>query len=296
MELDEKTIDGRWATNNKNGVEFFIINDATFSKLCILGDDVEPCFEGASIQGVSNYSQEEQFKFTLRKMVRELNMTLYGEGGLKVENEFVATNTDEQLAETPAEEVTFNAEPEEAPVVEPQETEEAVEDSTVEEIPSSDEEEVATAEPVATTENPVEQVEEIPAVENEFTVDEGILAELEELRAYKLAQEKVQDELEELRAYKLAHENEEKNKVIEKYSMLEAEDIADIVAHKDEYSVSQLEEKLAYAYVTKHVNFSNNNAEEEKEDVSVTFSLDNSNEDMADDADELHNALREFVL
>jgi hypothetical protein len=44
MELDEKTLKGHWATNPKNNMEFFIINDAIFEKLCILGDEVEPCF------------------------------------------------------------------------------------------------------------------------------------------------------------------------------------------------------------------------------------------------------------
>jgi hypothetical protein len=38
MELDDETIDGHWATNVKNNMEFFIINDAIFTKLCILGD------------------------------------------------------------------------------------------------------------------------------------------------------------------------------------------------------------------------------------------------------------------
>ena len=49
MELDENTINGDWATNYNTGMEFFIINDAIFSKLCILGEDVEPCFEGSSV-------------------------------------------------------------------------------------------------------------------------------------------------------------------------------------------------------------------------------------------------------
>ena len=43
MELDENSLDGHWSTNNKTGMDFFIINDAIFSKLCILVDDVEPC-------------------------------------------------------------------------------------------------------------------------------------------------------------------------------------------------------------------------------------------------------------
>ena len=48
MELSEKT-DGYWATENNSGIDFFIINDTSFTKLCILGSDVEPCFEGASV-------------------------------------------------------------------------------------------------------------------------------------------------------------------------------------------------------------------------------------------------------
>jgi len=49
MELDENSLQGHWATNIKDDIEFFIINDAIFTKLCILGDDTEPCFEGASV-------------------------------------------------------------------------------------------------------------------------------------------------------------------------------------------------------------------------------------------------------
>ena len=45
MELDEETLQGEWSNNIKQNMEFFIINDAVFSKLCILGDDVEPCFK-----------------------------------------------------------------------------------------------------------------------------------------------------------------------------------------------------------------------------------------------------------
>ena len=40
MELDDKTLEGSWQTNFDNGMEYFIINDAVISKLCILGDDV----------------------------------------------------------------------------------------------------------------------------------------------------------------------------------------------------------------------------------------------------------------
>jgi hypothetical protein len=40
MELDKESLDGYWTKNSNNGMDFFIINDAIFSKICILGDDV----------------------------------------------------------------------------------------------------------------------------------------------------------------------------------------------------------------------------------------------------------------
>lgn len=52
MELDENHINAHWAELENNGPEFFIINEAIISKLCILGQDYEPCFEGAQITKV----------------------------------------------------------------------------------------------------------------------------------------------------------------------------------------------------------------------------------------------------
>lgn len=49
MELDPNTIKGTWAQLENQGPEYFIIEEALFTALCVLGQDVEPCFEGASI-------------------------------------------------------------------------------------------------------------------------------------------------------------------------------------------------------------------------------------------------------
>jgi len=61
MELDENTLDAFWTKDNNGKPQFFIINEAIMSKLCILGEDVEPCFEGASI-GPVQFSFEDNFK------------------------------------------------------------------------------------------------------------------------------------------------------------------------------------------------------------------------------------------
>jgi hypothetical protein len=49
MELDSDTIKGTWAQIENKGAEYFIIEEAIFTALCVLGEDVEPCFEGATI-------------------------------------------------------------------------------------------------------------------------------------------------------------------------------------------------------------------------------------------------------
>ena len=71
MEIDD--VDGHW-TRDSNDVEFFIINDAIFTKLCVLGDDVEPCFEGASVTSPEvseHFSIEQNFSHTLFAMMNE---------------------------------------------------------------------------------------------------------------------------------------------------------------------------------------------------------------------------------
>ena len=85
MELDEQTLNGHWSENIKTGYEFFIINDAIFSKLCILGDDVEPCFEGSSVTAPEvskSFSLDNDFKQTLFTMMQELkDLKIALEGG-----------------------------------------------------------------------------------------------------------------------------------------------------------------------------------------------------------------------
>ena len=93
MELDSDSLDGYWASNNNSGYEFFIINDAKFSKLCILGSDVEPCFEGASVTSLdqeeepnvmtvqTSFSNEPEFVRTLLEMRNQLTYALQNEGG-----------------------------------------------------------------------------------------------------------------------------------------------------------------------------------------------------------------------
>ncbi len=81
MELDNDTLDGHWATNDK-GIEFFIINDANITKLCILGNDVEPCFEGSSVTSpnvsTSFTKDSKSFISELKEMIRQVEFAKKG--------------------------------------------------------------------------------------------------------------------------------------------------------------------------------------------------------------------------
>ena len=103
MELDEKTLKGYWSTDNNKGIDFFIINDAVFSKLCILGDDVEPCFEGANVSAPnlsSQFSKDDDFAKSLFTMMSELKFALNNsEGGKPMHNE-IQNELDNNVAST----------------------------------------------------------------------------------------------------------------------------------------------------------------------------------------------------
>ena len=85
MELDEKTLDATWTRESNGKPKFFIINEAIISKLCILGEDCEPCFEGSSITAPTiQFSFEDGFKEQLFSMMNELKDLLNKGGTTKV--------------------------------------------------------------------------------------------------------------------------------------------------------------------------------------------------------------------
>lgn len=298
MELDEETLDGHWANDSKSGMDFFIINDAVFSKLCILGDDVEPCFEGASVTaGVeSNYAEDTEFAHTLYTMIKQLQEIVdVNEGGVimpeqealeevKVATDFVVGSGDtkdtkidtkdskaEKEDEAPSEE---KAEPATEHAAQNDEKEQAQEEVAAEEEKKEEQADAKkrecaldepAAEPVAApvVEATVAEVDKAP-VSSTFALEE----ENKELRA----------ELEALREFKRSIENKEKDELIAKYHMLSDEDKADVIAHKEEYTLEQIDEKLALIYVRNNVDFSTVDGQQESEYTDVnsllSFSLD----------------------
>ena len=194
MELDVETLDGHWSTNHKTGMDFFIINDAIFSKLCILGDDVEPCFEGASVTAPevsTTFSKmDDNFKNTLYTMMQDLKFALEGGKNMDMEQNVVTEEVVEETAiesneevveteETPATE--FDSIKRDEETVEP--VIEEVAETAVEETPA--EEEVVEEETVEESEVETEEVVEETIVEeenltNDDNSEQSITAETEE--------------------------------------------------------------------------------------------------------------------
>lgn len=82
FELDERLTEGFWTKSDNGNPEFFIINESVVSKLCILGEEFEPCFEGASIAAAPlNYALDDKSQEKLLFMLKELQEYLTSEGG-----------------------------------------------------------------------------------------------------------------------------------------------------------------------------------------------------------------------
>lgn len=290
MELDSSSLQGHWATDNNLGVDFFIINDATFSKLCILGDNVEPCYEGASVTSPEvskNFSKDTEFQQTLFSMMNDLQTALNSKGGLNMsENELnnksaeiveeepvleheLETPVDETANEelAPAEEEFTETDPADdtdAVVETGEETaEEFVDKKKEEEDDSDDKDEEESDE----ADDEDDDDKKKPANQHSLEEYEALQAELDSLRA----------EIKELREFKLNVENQQKDALIASYHMLSDEDKAEVIAHKSEFSLDEIKAKLAVIYVEKNVNFDMiDGQEEEVEDSTpaMTFSLD----------------------
>lgn len=296
MELDEGTLKGSWETNTK-GMDFFIINDATFSKLCILGDDVEPCFEGSSVKApdvsASFAKVDDNFRQTLFTMMQDLKFAL--EGGQQMEE-----NKDVVVEE-------------QTPVVEEPTAEPAVESET-----PVDPETPAQEEPIAASENP----EGEPAPEPEFKKDEDEDKDSEDKKDDEPAKDDEEDEekkkyqalenqyadlqaqfdaittehatltesyntlktsYDELVEFKRQIDDANKDRMIESFCMLSDEDKADVVANKAQYSLAEIEEKLSVICFRKG-NFNSNNSSKNNNNTEAPITTFNFNDGVTGDS------------
>ena len=294
MELDTASLDGHWSTD-KRGMDFFIINDATFSKLCILGSDVEPCFEGSAITApnvsASFAKLDDNFKQTLFSMMRDLQFAL--QGGQQMDDTTIVVDAPvaEPAAEPVVEPVTEPvAEPATEPVAEPaqepttddgQGAPAVIEDPVPAEPaqePAEPQEPVAEPAQDPVTEPVVEPVAEpAPQEPDQYAELEAAHAELQaqyddlsaQFTALQATNATLSEQIAGLTAYRARIEDAEKDAMISKFYMLSDDDKKDIVANKAQYSVEEIEEKLSVLCFRKQINFT----QVEDNQPAVTFNL-----------------------
>ena len=276
MELDEKTLKGYWSTDNNKGVDFFIINDAVFSKLCILGDDVEPCFEGANVSAPnlsSQFSKDDEFTKSLFTMMSELKFALNNsEGGKPMHNE-IQNELDNNVASTSFE----NQDNVEAPVAQFDESGEAgaenssdSQTSAEDEIQETSTEEEGEAVVLTASEPPVNDEEKV--LEDDVKVSSKKKPEefaKEKDKEEKSETEKSEDNTEDEDKKKFACKEEEEDKK-DKFSLeqqleelqtqfaaLQAEN-AELLAFKQKVEEKEKDELIASFYML---------SDEDKKDV-----------------------------
>ena len=278
MELDKDTLDGYWSENVNTKMELFIVNDAIFSKLCILGDDVEPCFEGSSVTAPNvstNFSKvDDNFKQTLFSMMQDLKFALEGGNMAKVDeekkdktNETVENKTDKT-------------------------TEEVKDTETEKDNKDKDKKKNYTKEDKKEEDNPVpaedkkheEKKEETKTPAEDKKEEEDKKDKKDYALMYSELETKYNDlsaKYESLVAFKQNVEKQQKEELIGGFYMLSDEDKKDVVAHIDEYSLDDIEAKLSVICVRKKVNFdlddtSKNENKTEEENPVTTFNLENA--------------------
>ena len=279
MELDEETLDGRWSENIKTGMDFFIINDAIISKLCVLGDDVEPCFEGSSVTAPkvsASFNLDDGFKRTLFTMMQDLKAAL--EGGNKM-------SLDENTVVTPEADVTPNTED-----TFTEGTDNV--DNIVQNDATENQENIETpvAEDFSKKEEDEEKKTKCQKEEEDNSSDDKKDEEDEDKKkfsalsaeheALKAQFSELQKDYQALIAFKNEVESAKKDEMIKSFYMLSDEDKKEVVDNKDKFTLEEIESKLSVIFTKKSLaEMSIKTESDAEEKPTVTFGLDDASID-----------------
>lgn len=286
MELDDKYEKGFWSNDDNSNKRIFIISDGLIEKLCILGSDVEPCFEGAQIKSFSLMDPEfTEFKATMFSMINELKETL-SKGGSKqaMENE---KNTNPQVEEENAPATDFEKKKDEKEQEkETKETNEKDSNNKSEETDKNEKEKSNSSEKKKKEKDyELADIAEYVALQLQYNELQTNYAALE--KEHKTLTEEVN----ELRSFKLAASRKEKEAMVASFYMLSDSDKKDVVDHLDTYSLDEIEAKLSIICVRNKVNF-NLEKEEEKSTQQYMLNMQNGQTGNEDDAPAWVKAVR----
>ena len=294
MELDEETLDGRWSENIKTGMDFFIINDAIISKLCVLGDDVEPCFEGSSVTAPkvsASFNLDDGFKQTLFTMMQDLKAALEGGNKMSLDENTVVTpeadvtpNTEDTFTEGTdnvdnivQNDATENQENIETPVTEDFSKKEEDEDDSNFKCGDKDKKKSKCAK----QEDEEKKDDSSDDKKDEEDEDKKKFSALSaEHEALKAQFSELQKDYQALIAFKNEVESAKKDEMIKSFYMLSDEDKKEVVDNKDKFTLEEIESKLSVIFTKKSLaEMSIKTESDAEEKPTVTFGLDDASID-----------------
>jgi len=278
-----------------NNNDVFEITSFNFSALCILGDEVEPCFEGANVTSSFNLNKED-FKQQFNQMIKELKFSLEDQSnkggekmGDKMKKVFELSHSDirsklyQQLDATLSEN-QFSW------IVDVYESYFIVEIETMDDEKfdwkfykydftknENDEVEINLDSPVEVQEDrnwvEVSQYESLKQqYEEEKNQEVGkVQTELEELQTQY---QNLEEETNDLREFKQNKQTEERQvaeeELFEKFSKtLEEDDIKELKEKSSDYSLEELETQLYVLVGKKKANFSVTSTKKKPDMVKV---------------------------
>ena len=287
MEIDEDTLEGKWAINNNNGMEFFIINDAIFSKLCILGEDVEPCFEGSSVTAPNvstSFTLDNNFKHTLFTMMQELKFAL--EGGQKMDNVENPVNEQSTAAVVNEAEKNFTENSDNSEKEVNTKNENPIEDknSAEEEQTSMENTDFVKGEDKKEDNSTEEKKDETEDKNEKDNKDEEKYSLLEaKFNELTSKFEALTEECKALKKYKADIEDAQKDELINSFYMLDDSEKKDIKDNKSKFSLDEIEAKLSVLYTRKtRVAEAEKQRAQEADQVSDSVTTYNLADDMKD--------------
>ena len=315
MELDRDSlvgewskISGEWSKFENDEHEYFIISDAVFSALCILGEEVEPCFEGANITkkgGIMYSLDRDEFKEKMLDFMADLKDALNNlgyEGGKQVENlnnptietPVVETPEVEAITEPIAEETVVEGVVETPESIEGAEAAEGEESSEgVEEDFAKKKEEDEANEEDSNSEDKKEsnsEEEDDKEKKKNYSLEEVVeyqelltkYAELEgQFNAISEELNSIKPEYNKLKEKAIEAEEKAKEDMIDSFYMLSEEDKAEVRANKANFSLEDIEAKLSVICVRKKVNFDleeSSKNEDNTETPITTFNVGDSHD------------------
>lgn len=315
MELDRDSlvgewskISGEWSKFENDEHEYFIISDAVFSALCILGEEVEPCFEGANITkkgGIMYSLDRDEFKEKMLDFMADLKDALNNlgyEGGKQVENLNNPT-IETPVVETPEGEIITEPVAEETVVEEVVETPETIEgaeategeessEGVEEDFAKKKEEDEANEEDSNSEDKKESNSEEEDDKEKKknYSLEEVVeyqelltkYAELEgQFNAISEELNSIKPEYNKLKEKAIEAEEKAKEDMIDSFYMLSEEDKAEVRANKANFSLEDIEAKLSVICVRKKVNFDleeSSKNEDNTETPITTFNVGDSHD------------------